>query len=72
MPGLLYGMILEVFQIEGIALNERESLMILVRISILRVPRCLICRAGRLSGPTALDELSLVIAMETSDGENLI
>ena len=65
-------MILEVFQIEGIALNERESLMILVRISIPRVPRCLICKAVRLSGPTALDELSLVIAMETSDGEKLI
>ena len=63
---------LEVFQIDGVMLNERESLMILVRISMPRVPRCLICRAVRLSGPTALDELSLVIAMETSDGENMI
>ena len=65
-------MILEVFQIEGIELSERGSLMILVRISIPRVPRCLICRAVRLSGPAVLDELGLVIAMETSHGENLI
>ena len=53
---------------DGIELYARESLMILVSMVMPWFPRCLRCRAVSLSGPTALDEFILVIAMDTSAG----
>ena len=68
LPGFKSGTIVEVFQIAGILLFERERLKRCVRKITPFSPRCFRCSGESWSGPKALEALELLIALAVSAG----